>query len=114
MIPHTRSSSQLPPVTSRLVERCRFAVFCPKRALENAKSPTERSAPSSGRSAELSSHETRDPTTEVLGLPSGPGLRQNPNDGLCAGGTDEAPASIAELGVELGHRFPDGGREPSI
>src|SRR4029077_17394330 len=105
MMPHPRSSSQLPPVTSRLVERCRFAVFCPKRALENAKSPTERSAPSSRRSAELSSHESRDPSTEVFGFLSRLSLCQNPNDGFCAGGADEDPASVAELGVErLGER----------
>src|SRR4249919_2590221 len=107
MMPHTRSSSQLPPVTSRLVERCRFAVFCPKRALENAKSPTERSAPSSRRSAELSLHENRDPSTEAFGFLSRLGLCQNPNDGLCARGTHKDPASIAELRVEPGDLLPD-------
>src|SRR4051795_7015269 len=76
--------------------------------------PTERSVPSSRRSAELSSHESRDPSTEVFGLLSRLGLSQNPNDGLCAGGTHEDPASIAELGVETGDLLPDGGREHSI
>src|SRR5580765_2190750 len=80
----------------------------------NAKSPTERSAPSLGRSAELSSNESRDPTTEVLGFLSGLGLCQNPNDGLGAGGTDEDPASIAEIPVEPGDLLTDCGREPSI
>src|SRR4051794_9444633 len=113
MIPHTRSSSQLPSVTSRR-RTLQIRGFCPKCALENAKSPTERSVPSSRRSAELSSHESRDPSTEVFGFLSRLGLSQNANDGLCAGGTHEDPASIAELGVETGDLLPDGGREHSI
>ena len=78
---------------------CSFAVFR-KRAPENAKSPAARSAPSPRRSAELSSHESCDRTTEGFGLQAGFRLGQHPDDGLRPRGSDQHPAAVAELGVE--------------
>src|SRR6266852_4683593 len=114
MIPHTRSSSQLPLRAFRAgSKRCRFAVF-PKITLKNGKSPAEQSAPSPRRSAELSSHESRDPSTEGFGLRAAFRLRQHADDGLSAGWPHEHPAAVSELGVEPRNLLFDRRIEPAV
>ena len=79
MIPHTRASS----VASR----------------DSPDTPRARlSTPLVERSAELSSNESGDASTELCRLFGVLGLRQHPNDGLCARRADEhAAASVRAL-----------------
>src|SRR3984893_13874731 len=69
------------------------------------------SAPSPGRSAELSSHESRDRTTEGFGLRAAFRLRQHPDDRFRAGGSHEHATAVAELGVQPRNLLFDRGAE---
>src|SRR5256886_15994592 len=100
MIPHIRNSSQLPPRSFRGGSKCcRFGL--PKTG--SRKTPKARlSDPPLRRdgSAELSSHEKSDPTTEDFGLLARLRLGEHPDDRLRARRSDEHPSPLSQLGVE--------------
>src|SRR5919197_1454774 len=117
MIPHTRSSSQLPPrppgrITSLQIRG--YSRFIRKQLPENGKSPAVRSFPSSETSAELSSNESRDPTTEGLRVLCGLGLRQHADDRLGAGRPHEDTALVRELGVHTLYLLGDRGSQSPV
>src|SRR6266511_5072282 len=114
MIPHTRSSSQLPPRPSGVDRnRYRFAVLSTSTS-RNGKSPADLLSPASRRSAELSSYESADPSTEGLRLPGVFGLRQHPDHGLGSGRPDEHTASLLEFRVDGHDLLFDRPRQPPI
>src|SRR2546422_4067658 len=90
-------------MTSRVDHIARRFAVVRKRPLENGKSPAERSFPSLETSAELSSHESRDPSTEGFGLLGALGLRQDADDGLGSRRPDEHPPAVPQLGVDPLH-----------
>src|SRR6266508_3711554 len=99
MIPHTRSSSQLPPAEVGS-DVAADSVFSSTDSSRNSKSPAGSSFPPSGRSAELSSDERRDGTTEAGGLFLVGRLLKYADEGLGSGCAHEHAAAPAEPGVQ--------------
>src|SRR3954471_17781924 len=72
----------------------------PKTSLRTRKARLLSRAHRRARSAELSSHESGNPSTGLFGFRDGFRLREHANHGFRAGGPDEHPATAVEARVQ--------------
>src|SRR3954467_4264809 len=83
----------------------------PKTSLRTRKARLLSRAPRRARSAELSSHESGNPSTGLLRFRDGFGLCEDPHHGLRAGRSREHPAAAVEPGVQALDLLDQGRRQ---